>query len=197
MLTPLLMIVGAYLLGSLSTAIVVCRVIGATDPREAGSRNPGATNVLRIAGKGPAAVTLLGDSAKGLIPVLLGHALGLDATWLAAIALAAFLGHLYPLYYGFEGGKGVATFIGVTLALNPWMGASFVAIWLLVALALRWSSLAALVATACMPLVSWWLQAPPAAVAMVGVMSLLVFWRHQGNIRNLLNGTEKKIGQKA
>ncbi len=197
MLIPLLMIAGAYLLGSLSTAIVVCRVIGATDPREAGSRNPGATNVLRIAGKGPAAVTLLGDSAKGLIPVLLGHALGLDATWLAAIALAAFLGHLYPLYYGFEGGKGVATFIGVTLALNPWMGASFVAIWLLVALALRWSSLAALVATACMPLVSWWLQAPPAAVAMVGVMSLLVFWRHQGNIRNLLNGTEKKIGQKA
>lgn len=197
MLIPLLMIAGAYLLGSLSTAIVVCRVIGATDPREAGSRNPGATNVLRIAGKGPAAVTLLGDSAKGLIPVLLGHALGLDATWLAAIALAAFLGHLYPLYYGFEGGKGVATFIGVTLALNPWMGTSFVAIWLLVALALRWSSLAALVATACMPLVSWWLQAPPAAVAMVGVMSLLVFWRHQGNIRNLLNGTEKKIGQKA
>ena len=197
MLIPLLMIAGAYLLGSLSTAIVVCRVIGATDPREAGSRNPGATNVLRIAGKGPAAVTLLGDSAKGLIPVLLGHELGLDATWLAAIALAAFLGHLYPLYYGFEGGKGVATFIGVTLALNPWMGASFVAIWLLVALALRWSSLAALVATACMPLVSWWLQAPPAAVAMVGVMSLLVFWRHQGNIRNLLNGTEKKIGQKA
>jgi glycerol-3-phosphate acyltransferase PlsY len=197
MLTPLLMIAGAYLLGSLSTAIVVCRVIGATDPREAGSRNPGATNVLRIAGKGPAAVTLLGDSAKGLIPVLIGHALGLDATWLAAIALAAFLGHLYPLYYGFEGGKGVATFIGVTLALNPWMGASFVGIWLLVALALRWSSLAALVATACMPLVSWWLQGPPAAVAMVGVMSLLVFWRHQGNIRNLLNGTEKKIGQKA
>jgi glycerol-3-phosphate acyltransferase PlsY len=191
------MLAGAYLLGSLSTAIVVCRVIGATDPREAGSRNPGATNVLRIAGKGPAAVTLLGDSAKGLIPVLIGHALGLDATWLAAIALAAFLGHLYPLYYGFEGGKGVATFIGVTLALNPWMGASFVGIWLLVALALRWSSLAALVATACMPLVSWWLQAPPAAIAMVGVMSLLVFWRHQGNIRNLLNGTEKKIGQKA
>jgi glycerol-3-phosphate acyltransferase PlsY len=197
MLIPVLMIVGAYLLGSVSTAILVCRVIGATDPREAGSRNPGATNVLRIAGKGPAAVTLLGDSAKGLIPVLLGHALGLDATWLAAIALAAFLGHLYPLYYGFEGGKGVATFIGVTLALNPWLGASFVGIWLLVAVALRWSSLAALVATACMPLVSWYLHAPPAAVALVGVMAVLVFWRHQGNIRNLLDGTEKKIGQKA
>lgn len=191
------MIVGAYLLGSVSTAILVCRVIGATDPREAGSRNPGATNVLRIAGKGPAAVTLLGDSAKGLVPVLLGHALGLDATWLAAIALAAFLGHLYPLYYGFEGGKGVATFIGVTLALNPWLGASFIGIWLLVAVALRWSSLAALVATACMPLVSWYLQAPSAAVALVGVMAVLVFWRHQGNIRNLLDGTEKKIGQKA
>jgi glycerol-3-phosphate acyltransferase PlsY len=197
MLIPVLMIVGAYLLGSVSTAILVCRVIGATDPREAGSRNPGATNVLRIAGKGPAAVTLLGDSAKGLVPVLLGHALGLDATWLAAIALAAFLGHLYPLYYGFEGGKGVATFIGVTLALNPWLGASFIGIWLLVAVALRWSSLAALVATACMPLVSWYLQAPSAAVALVGVMAVLVFWRHQGNIRNLLDGTEKKIGQKA
>lgn len=197
MIIPLAMLLGAYLLGSLSTAIVVCRVIGATDPREAGSRNPGATNVLRIAGKGPAAVTLLGDSAKGLIPVLIGHALGLDATWLAAIALAAFLGHLYPVYYGFEGGKGVATFIGVTLALNPVLGASFVGIWLLVAVALRWSSVAALVATACMPLVSWYLKAPPAAVALVGVMSVLVFWRHQGNIRNLLNGTEKKIGQKA
>jgi len=197
MLIPLFMVVGAYLLGSLSTAIVVCRVIGATDPREAGSRNPGATNVLRIAGKGPAAVTLLGDSAKGLIPVLIGHALGLDATWLAGIALAAFLGHLYPVYYGFEGGKGVATFIGVTLALNPWLGVSFIGIWLVVAFALRWSSLAALVATASMPLVSWWLHAPPAAVALIAVMCVLVFWRHQGNIRNLLNGTEKKIGQKA
>lgn len=197
MLIPLLMVVAAYLLGSLSTAIVVCRVLGVADPREAGSRNPGATNVLRIAGKGPAAVTLLGDSAKGLIPVLIGHALGLDASWLAAIALAAFLGHLYPLYYGFKGGKGVATFIGVTLALNPLLGASFVGIWLVMAFALRWSSLAALVATACMPVVSWWLKAPPVAVALVGVMCVLVFWRHQGNIRNLLNGTEKKIGQKA
>lgn len=197
MIIPILMILGAYLLGSVSTAIVVCRVIGATDPREAGSRNPGATNVLRIAGKGPAAVTLLGDSAKGFIPVLIGHALGLDATWLAAIALSAFLGHLYPLYYGFEGGKGVATFIGVTLALDPWLGASFIGIWLAMAFMLRWSSLAALVATAAMPLVSWQLHAPPAAVALIGVMSVLVFWRHQGNIRNLLNGTEKKIGQKA
>ena len=196
MLTSLFMVVAAYLLGSVSTAIVVCRLLGVADPREVGSRNPGATNVLRHAGKGAAAVTLLGDSAKGLIPVLIGHALGLGATALAAIALAAFLGHLYPLYYGFVGGKGVATFIGVTLALNPWLGASFIGIWLVVALLLRWSSLAALVATASMPLVSWWLQAPLAAVALVGVMSGLVFWRHRGNIRSLLDGTEKKIGQK-
>lgn len=196
MTTSALLVIAAYLLGSVSTAIVVCRVLGVADPREVGSRNPGATNVLRHAGKGAAAVTLLGDCAKGLLPVLFGHALGLETTALAAVALAAFLGHLYPLYYGFVGGKGVATFIGVTLALNPWLGASFIGIWLVVALLLRWSSLAALVATASMPLVSWWLQAPLAAVTLVGVMSGLVFWRHRGNIRNLLDGTEKKIGQK-
>lgn len=197
MLIPALMVVIAYLLGSVSTAIVVCRALGAADPREVGSRNPGATNVLRHAGKSAAAVTLLGDAAKGLVPVLIGHALGLDATVLAAIAFAAFLGHLYPVYYGFEGGKGVATFIGVTLALNPWLGLSFIGIWLTVAFALRWSSLAALVATAGMPLVAWSLRSPPAAVALIAIMSALVFWRHRANIQNLLNGTEKKIGHKA
>ena len=197
MLIPALMVVVAYLLGSVSTAIVVCRALGVADPREVGSRNPGATNVLRHAGKGAAAVTLLGDATKGLLPVLIGHALGLDATVLAAIALAAFLGHLYPVYYGFEGGKGVATFIGVSLALNPWLGSSFIGIWLAVAFALRWSSLAALVATACMPLVAWSLRSPPAAVMLIAVMSALVFWRHRANIHNLLNGTEKKIGHKA
>lgn len=197
MLIPASLVVVAYLMGSVSTAVLVCRALGVADPREVGSRNPGATNVLRHAGKGAAAVTLLGDAAKGLVPVLIGHALGLEFTWLAAVGLAAFLGHLYPVFYGFVGGKGVATFIGVTLALDWRLGASFVGVWLAMAFALRWSSLAALVATASMPLVAWRLGAPPAAVGLVVAMCALVYWRHRGNIQNLLNGTEKKIGQKA
>lgn len=197
MLIPALLVVVAYLMGSVSTAIIVCRAMGVADPREVGSRNPGATNVLRHAGKGAAAVTLLGDAAKGLVPVLAGHALGLDQTWLAATGLAAFLGHLYPVFYGFVGGKGVATFIGVTLALDWRLGAGFVGVWLAVAVALRWSSLAALVATAAMPVIAWSLGSPPAAVGFIVAMCALVYWRHRGNIRNLLNGTEKKIGQKA
>lgn len=197
MLIPASLVVVAYLMGSVSTAVLVCRALGVADPREVGSRNPGATNVLRHAGKGAAAVTLLGDAAKGLVPVLVGHALGLEFTWLAAVGLAAFLGHLYPVFYGFVGGKGVATFIGVTLALDWRLGASFVGVWLAMAFALRWSSLAALVATASMPLVTWRLGAPPAAVGLVVAMCALVYWRHRGNIQNLLNGTEKKIGQKA
>ncbi|MGE3845873.1 MAG: glycerol-3-phosphate 1-O-acyltransferase PlsY [Gammaproteobacteria bacterium] len=197
MLIPASLVVVAYLMGSVSTAVLVCRALGVADPRDVGSRNPGATNVLRHAGKGAAAVTLLGDAAKGLVPVLIGHALGLDITWLAAVGLAAFLGHLYPVFYGFVGGKGVATFIGVTLALDWRLGASFVGVWLAMAFALRWSSLAALVATASMPLVAWRLGAPPAAVGLIVAMCALVYWRHRGNIQNLVNGTEKKIGQKA
>ncbi|MBX9609831.1 MAG: glycerol-3-phosphate 1-O-acyltransferase PlsY [Gammaproteobacteria bacterium] len=197
MLIPASLVVVAYLMGSVSTAVLVCRALGVADPREVGSRNPGATNVLRHAGKGAAAVTLLGDAAKGLVPVLIGHALGLEFTWLAAVGLAAFLGHLYPVFYGFVGGKGVATFIGVTLALDWRLGANFVGVWLAMAFALRWSSLAALVATASMPLVAWRLGAPSAAVGLVVAMCALVYWRHRGNIQNLLNGTEKKIGQKA
>ncbi len=197
MLIPASLVVVAYLMGSVSTAVLVCRALGVADPREVGSRNPGATNVLRHAGKGAAAVTLLGDAAKGLVPVLVGHALGLEFTWLAAVGLAAFLGHLYPVFYGFVGGKGVATFIGVTLALDWRLGASFVGVWLAMAFALRWSSLAALVATASMPLVAWRLGAPPAAVGLIVAMCALVYWRHRGNIQNLLNGTEKKLGQKA
>ena len=197
MIAPALYLVLAYLLGSVSTAIVICRLLGVADPREVGSHNPGATNVLRHAGKSAAAVTLLGDAAKGLLPVLAGHAAGLSAPLLAAIGLAAFLGHLYPIYYGFSGGKGVATFIGVTLALNVWIGVTFIGTWLAVAVALRFSSLAALVATAAAPLAAYLLGEPPVAVALISVMSGLVCWRHRSNIHNLLDGTEKKIGQKA
>lgn len=197
MTTLALLTIAAYLVGSVSSAILVCRALGVEDPRGVGSGNPGATNVLRHAGKGAAAVTFLGDAGKGVLPVLIGHALGLAAPGLTLVAFAAFLGHLYPIYYGFHGGKGVATFVGVSTALNPWVGLGFVVTWLAVALALRYSSLAALVAAAATPLVAFLAGEPPAAVALFALMSGFVFWRHRANIGKLRAGTEKRIGQKA
>ncbi len=189
------LIIGAYLLGSVSTAIIVCKLLGVADPREVGSGNPGATNVLRHAGKGPAAATLIGDAGKGVIPVALGHVVGITSPGLTVVALAAFLGHLYPIYYAFRGGKGVATFLGVNLALDPWVGVTFIAVWLLMALLMRYSSLAALTAAAATPFTAFWLGEPPAAVAVFIIMVALVFWRHRTNIGHLIAGTEKKIGQ--
>ncbi|MGR8919307.1 MAG: glycerol-3-phosphate 1-O-acyltransferase PlsY [Gammaproteobacteria bacterium] len=189
--------VGAYALGSVSTAIIVSRALGLSDPRDVGSGNPGATNVLRYAGKKAAAVTLLGDALKGVLPVIAGAALGLEAPLLTAVGAAAFLGHLFPIYYGFSGGKGVATFIGVNLALNLWVGLGFVATWLLVAFALRYSSLAALVATALTPALAWFFGEPPLALALYAAMAVLIFVRHRGNIAKLIAGEEKKIGQRA
>ena len=189
--------VSAYLLGSVSTAILVCKFMGVTDPREVGSGNPGATNVLRHAGKGAAAATLLGDAGKGVIPVVVGHALGITLPGLSLVALAAFLGHLYPVYYAFRGGKGVATFVGTNLAIDPWIGLTFIAVWLSVALIVRYSSLAALTAAAATPFTAFYLGEPTASVAVFVVMVGFVFWRHRSNIINLIAGTEKKIGQKA
>ncbi len=191
------LLVAAYLMGSVSSAIVISRALGLSDPREVGSGNPGATNVLRYGGRKAAAATLLGDAAKGIVPVLAGHALGITAPALTAIGAAAFLGHVFPVYYGFRGGKGVATFIGVNLALNPWLGLVFVATWLAVAAALRYSSLAALVATAATPAAAWALGEPPAAVVLFALMAALIFWRHRQNIARLAAGEEKKIGDKA
>jgi len=196
MLLTLTLLVAAYCLGSVATAVIVCRMLHIADPREVGSGNPGATNVLRHGGKKAAIVTLLGDAGKGIVPVLLAQVLGLDAPATTAIGLAAFLGHLFPVFYGFKGGKGVATFIGVTCALEPWLGASFVVIWLAVAALTRYSSLAALVATAATPGVAWWLGEPTAGVAMFIVMATLIYWRHRRNLSALLAGTEQKIGQK-
>ncbi|MCB1749655.1 MAG: glycerol-3-phosphate 1-O-acyltransferase PlsY [Gammaproteobacteria bacterium] len=197
MITTLLLAIGAYALGSVASAVIVCRALGLTDPREVGSGNPGATNVLRIGGKKAAAITLLGDTGKGIIPVLIGHALGLAPPALTLVGVAAFLGHLFPVFYGFRGGKGVATLIGVNLALSPWLGLAFVGTWLAVAAVTRYSSLSALVATALTPVFAWALGQPPAAVALFSVMTVLVFWRHRPNIANLVGGREKKIGQKA
>jgi len=150
-----LLIVLAYLLGSISAAIITCKLMGLPDPRTVGSNNPGATNVLRHGGKKAAAITLLGDGLKGLIPVLLGKAFGLTETWLIIIGIAAFLGHLYPVFYQFKGGKGVATAIGVFLGVNIWGGLAFVATWLVMAKGFKISSLAALIATALSPVYFW------------------------------------------
>lgn len=199
----------AYLLGSISSAILVCRALGLADPRTQGSGNPGATNVLRIGGpkaRKAAAITLFGDSLKGFLPMLATHLLAsmgvVDASaWLlAAVGLAAFLGHLYPVFFGFQGGKGVATALGVQFGLLLTLGAAVAAIWLFVAKVLKVSSASALVSMAAAPLLVWllWpLQADSGTGVLVGMqtlMTLLLFWRHRSNIRNLLSGTEDRIG---
>ena len=188
-----LLIPGGYLFGSVSAAIIVCRLMGLPDPRTTGSRNPGATNVARIGGKRAAILTLLGDMLKGLVPVLIAHALDAGAVILAGTALAAFLGHLYPLFFGFQGGKGVATALGVSYGLDWRAGLAISAIWLLVALVFRYSSLAALTAIALTPAVFYWLMPEPAIIAAMTVLAVLLFWRHRSNIANLLSGKEGRI----
>jgi glycerol-3-phosphate acyltransferase PlsY len=194
---PYLLIVLAYLLGSISAAIITCKLMGLPDPRTVGSNNPGATNVLRHGGKKAAAITLLGDGLKGLIPVLIGKALGLHETWLIVIGIGAFLGHLYPVFYQFKGGKGVATAIGVFLGVNLWGGLAFVATWLIMAKGFKISSLAALIATALSPMYFWVLSNGNGWLTLgVLLIAVLIFWRHESNIRNLLSGKEDKIQSK-
>lgn len=198
---PLLATLGGYLIGSLSFAVIVSRAMGLSDPRSYGSGNPGATNVLRSGNKAAAVLTLVFDALKGYVPVLAvqlwGARFGLAEGTAALVGLAAFLGHLWPVFFRFEGGKGVATAAGVILALNPLLGAATLATWLIVAFFTRYSSLAAIVAAAFAPfyqLLIW--EAGPVALVLI-VMGLLLVWRHQGNIKKLLAGTESRIGQKA
>ena len=189
----ILLIAGGYLFGSISTAIIVCKLMGLPDPRTTGSRNPGATNVARLGGKKAAALTLAGDMLKGLVPVLIAHALQASPTILAATALAAFLGHLYPVFFGFQGGKGVATALGVIYGLYWPVGLLTTGIWLAMAMVFRYSSLAALTAILLTPLgFMWLLPERPIIIAMV-VMTTLLYWRHRSNISNLLSGKEDKI----
>jgi glycerol-3-phosphate acyltransferase PlsY len=193
MITDLLLIVAAYLLGSVSSAIIVCRLMGLPDPRTQGSNNPGATNVLRIGGKKAAAITLVGDSLKGLIPMVVGHLLGAAPAVLAGIGLAAFIGHLYPVFFGFRGGKGVATALGVQIGLFWPIGLSVAAIWLFVAKVLKISSLSALISMALAPLIVWVFWPDNALIGMQLIITGLLFWRHRSNIRNLITGTEDRI----
>jgi len=194
MLTNLLFVVLGYLAGSISTAILVCRAMGLPDPRSEGSRNPGATNVLRFGGKKAAAITLAGDFAKGLLPVLLARLAGVEDTGLALTALAAFLGHLYPVFFGFEGGKGVATAFGAILGLSSLVALAAFATWLFMAFVVRISSLSALTAAALTPLFAWGFGVSGISLTVLLVMVALLVWRHRSNIRHLLAGTEDKIG---
>lgn len=195
MIVDLLLAIVAYLVGSLSAAIIVCRLLGLPDPRTQGSRNPGATNVLRFGGKKAAAIVLVGDSIKGLLPVLVARWLHVDDNILAAIGLAAFLGHLYPLFFGFQGGKGVATAFGVLLGIAWPVALAALATWLLTAKVFRISSLAALIAALLAPPFLWLDQAPQPVLIMSWVMSLLLLWRHRGNIQRLITGEEGRLGR--
>jgi glycerol-3-phosphate acyltransferase PlsY len=186
----------AYLLGSLSSAVLVSRVFSLPDPREQGSKNPGATNVLRLGGKKAAAITLLGDAAKGLVPVLLAKSLGAGPWVVGAAGLAAFVGHLFPVFFGFKGGKGVATALGVLSGFSWLMGLGVLATWIAVAYISKFSSLAALVAAVLAPVYAWLWAGSPALTAVTSVMAALLLWRHRPNIERLLKGEESKIGKK-
>ena len=198
--TTLAMTVAAYLLGSISFAVVMSKVYGIADPRTYGSKNPGATNVLRSGNKGAAIMTLLGDGAKGWLAVFLAQhyafELGVDETAVALVAIAVFLGHLWPVFFRFIGGKGVATALGVLLGINPWLGLATLATWLIIAYAFRYSSLAALVAALFAPFYYGLLFGVDAILLSVVVMSALLAYRHSQNIANLLSGKESKIGAK-
>lgn len=185
----------AYLIGSLSTAIIVCKLMGLPDPRSQGSNNPGATNVLRIGGKKAAVITLIGDFLKGLIPVLIARWYGFDITALALISLSAFLGHLFPIYYKFEGGKGVATYIGCLFGLNWIVALGWVAAWLIITLMSRYVSIASMIACLLAPLYIWLFTQNWNVVAILSVMTLFIIIRHKTNIIKLAEGTENKIGK--
>lgn len=200
---PLLAAVAAYLIGSLSFAVLVSRVMGLNDPRTYGSKNPGATNVLRSGSKAAAAVTLLLDALKGWLPVVAvkwwGDAWGLGDATVALVGLAAFLGHLFPVFFRFQGGKGVATAAGVIIGFEPWLGLAALLTWGIVAFFMRYSSLASIVTAVFAPVfylfgggVAW--DAPGGMVLSLAVMGVLLVWRHAENINRLLAGKESKLG---
>jgi acyl phosphate:glycerol-3-phosphate acyltransferase len=194
-MTAYLLPVFAYLLGSVSSAIVIARLFGLKDPREVGSGNPGATNILRYGGKKAAILTLLGDVLKGAVPVLIAHLLGADSLILALTMLAAFLGHVFPVFHGFKGGKGVATAFGALAAMNGWVGLALVGSWLVMAVTTRYSSLSAITVSVLAPVYVWVFTRNPALILATGIMALFLLWRHRSNIQKLLAGTETKIGR--
>lgn len=199
-MTTLIFVVSAYLLGSVSFAVLMSKAFGLADPRTYGSGNPGATNVLRSGKKAAAVLTLLGDAAKGWLAVFLAIKFaphdGDGLLMVALVALAVFLGHVFPIFLKFQGGKGVATALGVLLALSGWMGLAVLGTWLLVAVVFRYSSLSALVAAIAAPVYAMLFQLRPELVFATAIMSMLLIWRHKNNIQNLMTGKESKIGSK-
>ncbi|MDD5383357.1 MAG: glycerol-3-phosphate 1-O-acyltransferase PlsY [Gallionella sp.] len=199
-MTTLIFIVAAYLLGSISFAVLMSKAFGLPDPRSYGSGNPGATNVLRSGKKAAAVLTLLGDAAKGWLAVFVAMWFAprdeQGALLIAAVALAVFLGHLFPVFLRFKGGKGVATALGVLLALDVWLGLCALVTWLLVAVLFRFSSLAALTAAAGAPIYALVLGLPREWVLASGIILMLLIWRHKKNIQNLLAGKEPRIGKR-
>lgn len=185
----------AYLFGSLSSAVITSRLMGLPDPREEGSKNPGATNVLRLGGKQAAIITLLGDLAKGMIPLLIAKALDASPTVLAAVGLAAFLGHLFPVFFGFKGGKGAATAGGVYYGFSLLAGLAVMGTWIAVALLTRISSLSALIAGSLAPVYIWFILRSPELTIASTIMALIIIWRHKSNIQRILRGEESKIGR--
>ncbi len=185
-----------YLVGSVSTAIITCRLMGLEDPRSVGSNNPGATNVLRHGGKKAAIITLIGDMLKGLAPVIAVTMIDPAAGAIALTGLGAFLGHVFPVYYGFKGGKGVATYYGVLLGFSWMAGIAALLVWLLTAFVSKISSLSALVSALSAPFILWYSSHSPELTLMLGLMTALLFWRHRSNVRNIIDGKEHKIGVK-
>nr|WP_096761354.1 glycerol-3-phosphate 1-O-acyltransferase PlsY [Hydrogenovibrio kuenenii] len=181
---------GSYLLGSLSSAIIVCKLMGLDDPREGGSGNPGATNVKRLYGNKPAAITLAGDLLKGLIPVAILNVMGMSPALVISAGFAAFIGHLYPVFFGFKGGKGVATMLGVMFGLSLPIGLAVAGTWLFIAKVLKISSISALVATLLAPLYIHFLSGEPSWVAVTMIMTIILYWRHRTNIMRLIRKEE-------
>ena len=200
LLITLAAMLAAYLLGSIPFALVASRVFGLADPRSYGSKNPGATNVLRSGHKGAAIFTLIGDVAKGWLAVFLasryGPEYGLASATVGLVALAVFFGHLYPVFLAFKGGKGVATAAGVLLAIDPWLGLATLATWLFIALVLRYSSLAALVAATAAPVYAFMLWGNNGMVVTVGIIAMALVGKHWPNLQRLMAGSEPKIGSR-
>ncbi|ALV06114.1 glycerol-3-phosphate 1-O-acyltransferase PlsY [Roseateles depolymerans] len=194
-------IIAGYLFGSLSFAVIISRMMGLSDPRSYGSGNPGATNVLRSGNKAAAILTLLFDALKGFVPVLLvqhyGAPYGMEQGVAALVGLAAFIGHLWPVFFRFQGGKGVATAAGVLLAINPWLGLATLLTWIIIAYFFRYSSLASISAAVFAPFYEMLIWGVGPELIAIVLMSLLLIWRHEANIRKLMAGTESKLGQKA
>ncbi|CAM2812243.1 glycerol-3-phosphate 1-O-acyltransferase PlsY [Vibrio rarus] len=192
--TALLMIILAYLLGSVSSAVLICRVFKLPDPRTAGSKNPGATNVMRIGGKLPAALVLICDMAKGTIPVWSAYYLDLTPVMLGLIGIAACIGHIYPIFFHFKGGKGVATAVGAIAPIGFDLTGMLMGTWLITAIISRYSSLAALVTALLAPFFTWMIK--PQYTLPVAMLCCLIIWRHQDNIKRLIAGDEPKVGSK-